>query len=282
MMSHKVIATELPLRPYDIDQRHGPRGFYRSSPEGLSLGVYRQGNIEYLPYEDSKGATGTYERAASFDGLKHESEPLGAVVFIGNADSPRMRDPAIRHYTPQTRIIKADDLQARISQVNFAEEFFKYNYLDLSNFNLSASGLAVFLSQADLSAVREINISCSPEQATAYNANAFLKILIENNTLRSLISIDASGSNIDKTTLEMLRTKTDLREPLIRDTWKLDEASGKKVASIEINIKNTPIAALENVEKRQLQIPGESRFSILYRSSDYFPGSAAHLQLLLK
>lgn len=282
MMSCNIIATELTQSPYDTNQRQGPIGFYRSNPGGVSFGVYRQGNIEYLPYNDSKGATGMYERLASYEGLKPDSESQGAVVFLGNADSPTMRDPAIRYYNSQKRIITAEDLQARMSQPNIAEDLFKCNYLDLSNFNLSASGIAAFLSQADLSTVREINISCSPEQGTIFNANDFLKKLFENNTLRSLISIDARGSNINKATLEILRTKTDLNEPLIRDMWKLDEASGKKVASIEISISNTPIASLETLEKRQLLVPGESRLSVLYRSSDYFPGSAAHLQLFLK
>ena len=281
-LSHSSSAAELTVSPYDSNLPYGPRGYYSPSPQGAPLGVYRQGNIEYLPYQDSKGATGAYMRFATYDGQQHDAGPQGAIVFLGDGNSPRMQDPAICHYNPKTRRIKAEQLLEKKSQINFAEELFKYNHLDLSDFNLSESDLAEYLSQADLSAVREINVSCSPEQATTYNAKDFLVQLFQNNTLRSLMSIDASGSNIDKATLELLRTKTDLREPLIRDMWKLDETSGKKVASIEIDVRDTPIATLETVEKRQLQVPGESRFSILYRSSDYFPGSAAHLQLFLK
>jgi hypothetical protein len=279
--SNNVKAAELAAKPYFMERRYGATEFHSQGPQG-SLGVFRQGNIEYIPYEDSKGATGVYEREVSYSGQKFSSEQQGTVVYLGNSESPRMQDPAIRYHNPKTVKIKADVLQEQKLQVDFAEKLFEYNCLDLSNFNLSTSNLADFLSLADLSAVREIDISCSPEQATIYNANDFLVKLFENNTLRSLTNIDAGGSNISRATLEILRTKSDLRESLIRDMWKLDETSGKKVASVEINIRNTLVAALPIAEKRQLQTPGESRFSILYRSSDYFPGSAAHLQLFLK
>ncbi|MBX9804161.1 MAG: hypothetical protein K2Y18_00210 [Alphaproteobacteria bacterium] len=280
-MSNHVNAAELAAS----EQSYPKMGnLYLPLPAG-ALGVYRQGNQLIIPYEDSRGAIGMDVRE-----IPQGSQALfpnyiglqGATVLFESSDSPRMRDPAIRHHSSQTVKIKAKDLQVQLLQVEFPEYLFKFNYLDLSNFNLSASCLTDFLSQADLSNIREIDVSCPPEHASLYNANDFLAKLFANNTLRSLTTIDASGSNISKATLEMLRTKSNLREPLIRDTWKLDESYGKKVAPVEIKIVNTPIASLQRAEKKQLQVPGESRFSILYRSSDYFPGSAAHLQLLLK
>ncbi|MBM3468613.1 MAG: hypothetical protein FJX71_04185 [Alphaproteobacteria bacterium] len=280
LSSIPITAAQLEERPYDFGRNLGG-GYYRQAPAG-TLGVYRLGNEEFIPYEDSRGATGAYVRAVPLGVHTSTSDSQGTPILVAAPESPRLRDPAIRYFTPQTVKMRPEHIEELKSHDNFAEELYNCNYLDLSNFKLSTSTLADFLSQADLSTVREINLSCSSEHATTYDADGFLAKLLTNGTLRSLAKIDASGSNITHTTLEILRTKSDLREPIIRDIWKLHEESGKKVATIEVKIQNTPVASLDGLSRRKLQLPGDSRFSILYRNDDYFPGSAAHIQLLLK
>lgn len=283
LSSTTICAAQLAERPYELARGHSA-AIYRQIPIG-TFGVYRVGNEEFIPYEDSKGATGIHVRAVTLGAqIVHPStlEIPGATVLVEAPDSPRLRDPAIRYYNPQTAKMSAAYIEEQCSHEKFAEEFYSCNYLDLSNFNLSASKLANFLSQADLSTIREINLSCSPAHAATYNADGFLAKILANGTLRSLERIDASGSNICQATLEQLQTKSDLREPIIRDMWKLHEESGKKVATIEVIVQDTSVASLEKSVKQKLQLPGESRFNILYRYDQYFPGSAAHIQLLLR
>lgn len=183
-------------------------------------------------------------------------------------------DPAIKNHVEQIRSFNPRD-----HEITETYDYTNVNRLNFSNYKLSENEIDILVA-ADLSCIREIDVSCDAGKGEEMDANRFLtRLFLECNSLRSLMKIKVDQSNVNAATIRILKDEIKFNGPLIRDTQII--GYGGTLAQISVtDIKTTPIMTETNIqEKIKLQRIGENRFEILYRWNDYCPSIDVPLRL---
>eukprot|EP01039_Chlorochromonas_danica_P006765 gene6765-7475_t len=152
-----------------------------------------------------------------------------------------LEDLGVTHYTLEDKVlnlVRLLDLAAiaETSQESKYHLLHPYNSLDCSDFNfleLTDSQRKFLTQEVDYCTIRSLNLKSS------LNVSPFFADLItRNQTLRALTTIEASYSDLNFSSLQLMQSKINFDGPLIRDHRIYSEELKCTVARIRVSVDN--------------------------------------------